>query len=372
MGPVLIAFFGSVHIIDSSNMIARDLQTHLRCPACHATSLHYAEDALLCGACGATYRVDPATNAVSLLRADGNSPIKQDVQAWWADLYRQAYDGHETSLDLNGMSRRLTDLEAMFREREHLAVVEMPLDDLSGLQVLEIGSGSGAHSALFKSRGASVTSVDITLDRALATARKLALVGAGQGRAYQADGENLPFRDAIFDIVYSNGVLHHSEDTQRCIDEVYRVLKPNGRAVMMLYSRHSATYWLNVVPRALVSGEMFRWPEAQWIGRLTEGTPKFGEVKNPVTRVYSAKELRQALYKFKIESMRKASFQFDNICIPRMTQMRDAILRRSGYTPHPGGLLVYGRPTFLETPIELALGSFAGFAWNFVARKPAT
>lgn len=309
---------------------------------------------------------------ISLLRRDGQSPIKEDVQAWWGDLYRQAYDGHETGIDPDIMQQRLNELEAMFRVRHHLAVVEMPLGELAGRQVLEIGSGSGAHSALFKSCNASVTSVDITLERVLATARKLALVRNGTGRAYQADAENLPFRDATFDIIYSNGVLHHSEDTQRCIDEVYRVLKPGGRAVMMLYSRHSATYWLNVVPRAVVTGEIFRWPEAQWIGRLTEGTPKFGAIRNPITRVYSARELREALRAFHIVSMRKASFQFDNISIPRMTQMRESILGWLGYTPHRGGLLVYGRPIFTETPTELALGSLAGFAWNFVVEKRPT
>jgi SAM-dependent methyltransferase len=39
--------------------------------------------------------------------------------------------------------------------------------------------------------------------------------------------------------VYSFGVMHHAPDTQKCIDEAYRVLRPGGQALIMLYHRHS-------------------------------------------------------------------------------------------------------------------------------------
>ena len=254
--------------------------------------------------------------------------------------------------------------------RRHMAVVEMPLEKLSGLSVLEIGPGSGAHSALFKRHGASVVSVDITPERVVGTAIKLALTSGGEGRSYHADAENLPIRDDSFDIVYSNGVLHHSENTDRCIAEVERVLKPGGRAIIMLYSRHSAAFWLNILPRALLTGELFRWSTAQWIGRLTEGRTKFGTTKNPITRVYSAQQIRRAFRNFEIQSLRKSSFQFDNFCIPRLTQLRHGLLKAFGCRPHPGGILVYGRAQIPETGLELALGPYLGFAWNIVARKP--
>jgi len=54
-----------------------------------------------------------------------------------------------------------------------------------------------------------------------------------------ADGEHLPFADSTFDYVYSFGVMHHAPDTQRCIDEAFRVLRPGGQALIMLYHRHS-------------------------------------------------------------------------------------------------------------------------------------
>ena len=54
-----------------------------------------------------------------------------------------------------------------------------------------------------------------------------------------ADAERLPFADNSFDIAYSWGVLHHSPDTARAVSEVRRVLRPGGRALVMIYHRAS-------------------------------------------------------------------------------------------------------------------------------------
>jgi ubiquinone/menaquinone biosynthesis C-methylase UbiE len=302
--------------------------------------------------------------------SDSTTPIKRDIRAWWGDLYKQAYSGHEDGLDQAAFENKLDELEDLFRKRELLAVVEMPLDELAGKRVLEIGSGSGAHSALFLHKGAEMVSVDITVERAMATARKFALVDPKRGRVYQADAENLPFPDNTFDIVYSNGVLHHSEDTERCIAEVHRVLKPGGKAVIMLYARHSSVFWFNVVPRGVITGEIFRWPEAQWVGRLTEGKPKFGTTRNPITRIYSKREIENLFKNFNIASLRRNSFQFDNVCIPKMTQIRNRVLRALGHKPHSGGIFVYGAPFMVETALERAIGRIFGFGWNIVAVKP--
>jgi len=349
--------------------IAEDTESLLRCPGCHADDVRVEKDnAVLCASCGAHFPIDDEKLLCSFLSDISDTATKADIQKWWGDLYRQLYAGHEDDLEPSLFKAQLKDLNDMFVQRKHMAAVEMPIEGLVGKTVLEIGPGGGGHSSLFALRGASVIAADITPERVMATNRKLALL-EGNHRAYQADGENLPFRDNSFDIVYSNGVLHHSEDTNKCIAEAYRVLKPGGKAIIMLYSRHSAIYWLNIVPRAILSGEIFRWPEAQWVGRLTEGKPTFGETKNPITRVYSEREMRALFDRFTIHSLRKSSFQFDNFCVPRLTQLRVAVMKALGYKPHPGGRLVYGTPYMVETGVELGLGSLAGFSWNIVAEK---
>jgi SAM-dependent methyltransferase len=55
----------------------------------------------------------------------------------------------------------------------------------------------------------------------------------------QADLLDLPFADASFDFVYSLGVLHHLEDTERALEGLVRLVKPGGRLRVYLYwKRH--------------------------------------------------------------------------------------------------------------------------------------
>lgn len=296
---------------------------------------------------------------------------KGEIRAFWGDLYRQLYAENDASLTAESLELQIDQLEDLFQIREQPCIVEMPLAALQGKKVLEIGSGGGGHSCIFKRYGAEVTAVDITPERVISTGMKLALLKGGSGNALQTDAENLPFSDDSFDYVYSNGVLHHSVDTEKCIAEVHRVLKPGGTTVIMLYSRISAAYMFNILPRGIVTGEIFRWPEAEWVGRLTEGKPKFGDTRNPITRIYTKRAMERMFQRFRIESLRKYSFQFDNFCFPRLTQIRRWVLSHIGFDLHPGGTIVYGRPIVPDTRMERWLGRFLGFAWVLKATKPA-
>src|SRR5205085_1465488 len=67
--------------------------------------------------------------------------------------------------------------------------------------------------------------VDLT-DAAIETTRAhLALHGLSSDLR-RVDAETLPFDDASFDIVWSWGVIHHSEHPERIIAEIRRVLRP--------------------------------------------------------------------------------------------------------------------------------------------------
>jgi ubiquinone/menaquinone biosynthesis C-methylase UbiE len=114
-----------------------------------------------------------------------------------------------------------------------------------GLRVLEIGCGCGSEAERFARAGAHYTAVDLTNAALALTQKRLRLAGFS-GSFMQGDAENLPFADDSFDFVYSHGVLHHTPDTARAIREVYRVLSPCGRAVVMLYHRDSFNYEINL------------------------------------------------------------------------------------------------------------------------------
>jgi ubiquinone/menaquinone biosynthesis C-methylase UbiE len=195
----------------------------------------------------------------------------------------------------------------------------------------------------------------------------MSMIDEGTGISLQTDAENLPFTDDSFDIVYSNGVLHHSENTERCMQEVYRVLKKNGKAVLMLYSRHSALFWLNLYPKTILSGMIFKYSEEKRLGIITEGRPKFRDTENPVTRVYSKKQIYRLLKAFRIGSIRKSGFSFSQLSVA--SRVRTPFLKWFGYKPWESGVMVYGSPYYGESKFELLLSPLLGFAWNIVAYK---
>ncbi|PYT84869.1 MAG: SAM-dependent methyltransferase [Acidobacteria bacterium] len=107
-----------------------------------------------------------------------------------------------------------------------------------GQCVLEIGVGIGADYVQFLRAGAKAVGLDLSL-RSLELARQNAATNKVAANFLNADAECLPFADETFDLVYSWGVLHHSPDVARTLQEIHRVLRPGDECRAMLYHRHS-------------------------------------------------------------------------------------------------------------------------------------
>ncbi|MCA1910242.1 MAG: class I SAM-dependent methyltransferase [Magnetospirillum sp.] len=294
--------------------------------------------------------------------------MKQDVQKFWKALYHSLYTDVDSNLSRTALVEGVKQLEDMFRLRRHMSTVELDLSAIRDKRVLEIGPGAGGHSALMAYHGAVVTALDITYDRAKATGGKFALMGdlAPNCAAVQGDAENLPFDDDSFDIVYSNGVLHHTPDTEKAIAEVHRVLKPGGQAVIMLYCKDSWHYWINMVLcTGILRGHLLRG--RHWLGRATEWGGKHKQVvTNPITRCYSRDGIAGLFARFGEVSMRKHEFYW--YLFPLLgRRFREHQRRR--YGEHPGGILVYGEPWPMWSPMERWLGPVMGWAWYISARK---
>jgi SAM-dependent methyltransferase len=107
-----------------------------------------------------------------------------------------------------------------------------------GKRVLEIGIGLGADHQRWAEAGVDLVGIDLT-ERAVARVRERLSLFDLRSDLHVGNAEALPFPDASFDVVYSWGVLMCSPNPQRAIDEVWRVLKPGGTALLMLYQRYS-------------------------------------------------------------------------------------------------------------------------------------
>jgi len=135
--------------------------------------------------------------------------------------------------------------EFRYRSEWHIPQL-VPFGETSGKRVLEIGCGAGADGVMFAKHGAEYTGVDLTETAVDATRQHFDVLGL-PGRFQIEDAERLSFSDGSFDFVYSHGVLHHTPHPDRAFREVYRVLKPGGKAVLMLYHKHSANYYLRIM-----------------------------------------------------------------------------------------------------------------------------
>lgn len=104
---------------------------------------------------------------------------------------------------------------------------------LEGKKVLDFGCGDGVHDQEFLDRGAvEVVGIDESPKMIEMSIRRF--VGNQKVKFFIADGQVLPFGNEVFDLVFSNFVLHCFLDTCKPLEEIYRTLKPGGYFVATL------------------------------------------------------------------------------------------------------------------------------------------
>jgi SAM-dependent methyltransferase len=101
-----------------------------------------------------------------------------------------------------------------------------------GERVLDLGSGAGTDSlvaALQVGADGSVTGIDVTREMLEKARAGAAALGLENVTFVEAEAERLPFSDASFDVVISNGVIDLIPDKDAVFSELHRVLVPGGR-----------------------------------------------------------------------------------------------------------------------------------------------
>lgn len=182
---------------------------------------------------------------------------------------------------------------------------------LRGQRVLDVGCGPGFWARYLAARGVDYTGIDLSPRSAAMAARSLELLGL-RGQVQVGNAEALPFADAIFDAVISEGVIHHTPDTQACIDGIHRVLRPGGRAAVSVYYR---TAMLRSPRLFAIAGRVMRGLRVGLAGRGREGlgharTPEefvrmYDGASNPIGKAYTGPELRRAFGRFATVSTRR-------------------------------------------------------------------
>ena len=184
------------------------------------------------------------TLAENLPQADASSLVDRDVlETKVRDMYRQVAREHEAALHF-AVGRPL----ALRIGYPHALLDAIPAEALAsfagvgyhldlaalapGDRVLDLGSGSGTDAfcaALQVGPSGRVVGIDFTDEQIDKATRLGDRSGFAQVEFVEASIDALPFEDAAFDVVISNGVINLSPVKNRVFAEAARVLRSGGR-----------------------------------------------------------------------------------------------------------------------------------------------
>ena len=133
------------------------------------------------------------------------------------------------------------------------------LEPDSGKRLLDIACGGGFLLKEAEKRGLITVGIDIS-DKAIEIAKR----NARHSILAVSSGENLSFKDNLFDYVTNLGSLEHFLNPEQGVQEMTRVLKNNGKAIIMVPNSHSIIHFW----RVLTKGTIYGSEEKQEIERL--------------------------------------------------------------------------------------------------------
>src|ERR1043166_728629 len=254
-----------------------------------------------------------------------NAELKERVREFW----QQHPCGTKFSDAETGTREFFERIEAHRYEKEWHIRTAANFAGARGLKVLEIGCGIGTDGAQFASAGADYTGIDLTEAAVELAQRRFALSGLA-GKFRVSDAEHLAFPNESFDLVYSHGVLHHTPDIVTALREIHRVLKPGGRAMVMLYHRGSYNYRIGIRVLRRAGAGLLKSEGGIRLGHRLTGEPidslrehaaslksangDFSAAEllnqstdgagNPLARVYSRGEARELFKSFRAVELR--------------------------------------------------------------------
>jgi ubiquinone/menaquinone biosynthesis C-methylase UbiE len=153
--------------------------------------------------------------------------------------FGENWDSYSRQIDTQHIKSATTNLVALIQ-----------LSDLSGMSVLDIGSGSGIHSLSLMMLGCKdLVAIDFDLDSVETTKRVLSRESfRGSYQVYQGDIlKKIPEIEGVtFDLVYSWGVLHHTGQMMRAIENSLGFVKPGGLIALALYRKTPFCFLWNI------------------------------------------------------------------------------------------------------------------------------
>jgi SAM-dependent methyltransferase len=139
--------------------------------------------------------------------------------------------------------RSLAKFDSWYMEFYDYLYRYIPFAELRGKRVLEVGLGYGTVAQKLAEAGTDYCGLDIADGPVRMVNHRLSQAGL-DGNAVVGSALANPHVDNGFDYVIAIGCYHHTGNLQEAIDETWRVLKPGGCAVIMVYYAYSYRRWL--------------------------------------------------------------------------------------------------------------------------------
>jgi 2-polyprenyl-3-methyl-5-hydroxy-6-metoxy-1,4-benzoquinol methylase len=159
-----------------------------------------------------------------------------------------------------------------------------------GRKVLEIGCGIGTDTINFARAGAQVTAVDLSAKSLELARRRTEIYGlSDRVRFYEANAERLSqiIPPEPYDLVYSFGVIHHTPQPERVIEQIRQhYVRPGTTLKLMVYYRYAwKVFWI-----LATYGKGAFWRLDELIARHSEA-----QTGCPITYSYSKRDFRHLL-----------------------------------------------------------------------------
>jgi SAM-dependent methyltransferase len=176
-----------------------------------------------------------------------------------------------------------------WRNDQYCRYIElMPVAVAPGQSILDFGCGPGHDLVGFGvyAEPRRLAGVDVSSSSLAESRARLALHGiTADLHEVDVHRTTLPFEDESFDLVHSSGVIHHMAEPAAALHEIRRVLRPGGRAQIMVYNRQSL--WLHLYVayiRQIVEGQHADLGLEEAFARSTDGPDC------PISRCYTRDE----------------------------------------------------------------------------------
>ena len=220
----------------------------MQCPGCSGP-LAAQGDGLFCKGCSHAF---PIEDGIPILFwpndwDSSTEDVTDQVKAFYEETPFPNYDDFDSVDSLASKAR-----EGIFAR---LLEEQVP----PGARIIECGSGTSQLSNFLSVAGRDVFATDLCLNSLRLGHRFARKHGLERVRFVNINLFRPPFQPGTFDLVISNGVLHHTSDPFLAFQSISRLARPGGYVLVGLYHRYGRL--ITDTRRVLfrLSGDRFRW-----------------------------------------------------------------------------------------------------------------